>query len=350
MKHVLNILVASIVFSLGIIQAKAGNEIGNGGSLIAQEFIARGYVVNSFLMALPADKQILTTDQLKRLEFALIDTRVEVLEEQLFDRFGTPVDARTIDDPRRAGRKMIQLNGPKWKEILDSLQGVYRLVFHEYLWVIGLDDTNYVISRRADFSANVPSPTPIVRTCGLSGTVSERIRHCARPVEQGGFEELATRLHPVATSNDPIDQFDQPQFHTWRLVSRNAERATVWRDEASGLMWADIVPTGEATLSDAYVYCSKPNAETIGINQRFRIPLRSDFIIAISHGLAAVLPKFTEQALWAATLGDDRYFSDTLALTVTKEGGYSVKDYYRVAGIVKHKFSCVSPSVPVIGP
>ena len=127
MKHVLNILV-SIVFSLGIIQAKAGNEIGNGGSLIAQEFIARGYVVNSFLMALP------------------------------------------------------------------------------------------------------------------------------------------------------------------------------------------------------------------------------DFIVAISHGLAAVLPKFTEQALWAATLGDDRYFSDTLALTVTGEGGYSVKDYYRVAGIVKHKFSCVSPSVPVIGP
>ena len=132
-------------------------------------------------------------------------------------------------------------------------------------------------------------------------------------------------------------------------MARNAERATVWRDEASGLMWADLVPTGERTLSEAYNYCLQPNAETIGINQKFRIPHRSDFIISISHGLAAVLSKFTGTPLWAATLGDDRYFLDTLALTVTAEGGYTVKDYYRVAGSVKQKFNCVSPSNPVIG-
>ena len=350
MNRFFHFILVAVSLTPGLSEARNGNEIGNGGNLVAQEFIARGYVVHSYLSQLPAGKQILTPAQLVTFEKALKVTRVEALDEQLYDHLGAPVDARTIDDPKMPGQKMVQLNNQAWKDILDSRQGVYKLVFHEYLWVIGLDDTNYVISRRADFSANVPAPTPIVRTCGLTGKIEERIHDCAKPQEKGGFEELATRLVPVPVSGDPLERFDQPQFYTWRLVSRSADKLALWRDETSGMLWTDTSPKGDMLLVDAYKLCGANNGADLkaGLTLPFRAPNREDFNIAIKHGIAKALPNVVGVRFWAIYISDE--YLAGIRVVINENGTASMIDYGLAANADMNNFArCVAPSLPVIG-
>ena len=219
--------------------------IGNGGRYTAAEFIARGYVIHSYLTQTQTQDHVLSPHDLLRFSQALAKTRVEVLNEQLRDSLGAIVDARTIDDPNLPGQKMIQLNESAWDEILKNHTGVYRLIFHEYLWVLGFDDTNYKISARVKFFPNVSSPTPTTRTCGTEGNLYNRLIDCAKPTEQGGFEELATRMVLVPESDDPLGSFDLPQFFQWRLVTRTADRQQIWLDVGGNIIWTDTDDSGQ---------------------------------------------------------------------------------------------------------
>jgi len=150
----------ALFFSAGNAVATTGHE-SNGGNMIGSEFISRGYLIHDYLSHLSGSNTILLPGQLDSFEQALIHTRVEVLDQPLHDSLGDPVDAVTTDDPENLGYKLIELNQTSWQAILVNNAEVYRLIFHEYLWAMGLDDTNFRISHALQYTeiaGTLPDP------------------------------------------------------------------------------------------------------------------------------------------------------------------------------------------------
>ncbi len=146
-----------------------------------------------------------------------------------------------------------------------------------------------------------------VKTCGTDGaTLDERIAHCARPVEEGGFGEKATRKFevPPAEGEDPIDEGDTPTTYEWKLVTRNSARAQVWLDVTTGLVWSDR-SVDFMVQPFAYDYCVEPKLSgtvTGDLPLEFRLPEASDYELASAHGLFAVLPHMDDLRYWSASL------------------------------------------------
>lgn len=261
------------------------NEVGNGGDYVATEFIARAHVVLAKLQ----DKAdgLITLDQVQSLKIAILDTAVESSDVPISDRFGRRVDARVVDDPANPGKKLIQLDRERWLQYLASRESIYRLVFHEYLWVIGVDDTNYRISIHLSIDDTLSIES---RTCGLQGSVDERIAACGRDVLDGGFGPLATK-EIAPPSNDPLGGGDVPELHKWRLVSRSPQKLQVWYDETSQLVWTGLT-SGSQRYDEALDMCHSPDSPlTVSIPVNFRIPTRHDYERSSYTGLLSVYVK-----------------------------------------------------------
>lgn len=138
----------------------------HGGDRIASLFVAKGYRVYDYLASLTAEEAVLNGDEMYAFLMALKRTRVDPVEGPLMDSVGDVVDARVLDDPLIPGQKLIQLDSQRWEEALSHGEDVYKLVFHEYLWVIGLDDQNYRISNKLRIVE--PSVGGVGRWSGMS--------------------------------------------------------------------------------------------------------------------------------------------------------------------------------------
>jgi hypothetical protein len=262
--------------------AARANEVGNGGDYVAAEFIARAHVVLAKMQA--NSDNLITPEQVQNLGVAILEAGVESSDAPIMDHFGRRVDARVIDDPANPGKKLIQLDRERWLQYLASRENIYRLVFHEYLWVIGLDDTNYRISihLNVDDTLSIES-----RACGLDGSMTERITACARDVIDGGFGPLATKVITVPR-NDPLGTGEVPEVYTWRLVSRTPGKLQVWYDEHNQLVWTDLT-SGSQPYGDANGLCrssDSPLKASIALN--FRIPTRPDYERSVEDGLLSV--------------------------------------------------------------
>jgi hypothetical protein len=133
--------------------ASQGNEGGHGGDPFAAEFVSKAYSI----YARVSQSDILTTDQLKKFEDALKSTRIELIDKPINDPEGGAVTSIVIDDPLHTGQKCIQIN----KQSLISIFGsdkvdTNRYIFHEYLRVIGVEDSRYQISTKLDQLAALP--------------------------------------------------------------------------------------------------------------------------------------------------------------------------------------------------
>ena len=146
-----------------------------------------------------------------------------------------------------------------------------------------------------------------VKTCGTDGaTLDERIAHCARPIEEGGFGEKATRKYeaPVDDAGDPIDEGDTPTVYEWKLVTRNSARAQVWLDVATGLVWSDR-SVDFMVQPFAYEFCVEPKLSgmvTGDLPLEFMLPEARDYDVANEHGLFSVLPHLNDLRYWSASL------------------------------------------------
>lgn len=130
------------------------NGVGNGGDQIATEFRAGALSVYEILSSALESKKLLTKQQLGRLKVAIEETRIDVTNQILVEAEGLTVDARVIRDPMYPNKKMIQLYRPTWSDYLENITKSYRLIFHEYLWVIGVDDHQNRISAKL----KIPAP------------------------------------------------------------------------------------------------------------------------------------------------------------------------------------------------
>lgn len=133
---------------LVLVLAFGGNDSGRGGDPWAAEFAARGYYVVGLLKS--QSQKILSAEELVSLEKAVVETRIELVTSLPEDPKGGIVTALTEDDPKTPGRKVIRLLKEAWQKALADKVVVNRFVFHEYLRVIGKEDSNYEVSTQID--------------------------------------------------------------------------------------------------------------------------------------------------------------------------------------------------------
>jgi len=144
--------------------------------------------------------------------------------------------------------------------------------------------------------------------CGVSGTISERIKNCAKSITTAE----AVIWHLVAH---------------WEVPSRSYE---IWQDAATGLIWSDTLDTrythqdaielDKTTVGNYYTNCWKSpskqwidcrvNSEsactsnageqaTGGITERaFGLPTEGDYMWATLHGIKEIFPKSSHRKRW----------------------------------------------------
>lgn len=125
-------LLLMAVWLFSVASSFAGNELGNGGDGLAQEFVAIGRGVAERLRA-ESNPAVSADTFLKIVESTSVSTKSRL------ELNGSEVDA--INYPS-SGR--IELNRSRWKEY--GAREKASLVFHEYLGIAGIDDSNYEIS------------------------------------------------------------------------------------------------------------------------------------------------------------------------------------------------------------
>lgn len=108
---------------------------------------------------------------------------------------------------------------------------------------------------------------------------------------------------------------------TWKLVARGESGTEVWLDNRTGLVWSDIVATGnwckaagndDLPIANATVNCNELMEQTrvcqdlsiegLGSTVSWRLPTRNDFLQADLDGIRFVLKKESALGLWTATM------------------------------------------------
>ena len=137
----------------GRVAPSAGWEVGSGGDPLAVEFTMRAKFVLNVLNQRGRFHSILSSTDRSSFSQAIIDTRVELTDALLTDRFGSRVIGLVTIDPKRPGKMMIHVNRTGYLSGgAPGGQNLNQFVFHEYLWVLGKNDLNYRISDQLDVS------------------------------------------------------------------------------------------------------------------------------------------------------------------------------------------------------
>jgi len=155
MKHLITLL---IILRLGACASDKGGagggnkggeiDVGNGGDSLALEFIKRGRYVVLMLETNQQNAGLLSAAEIADFKAIIEVTRIVVVDHELTDSNAAPVMALTSEDPINSNKRWVRLNVGRWKEALKSPLNLNQTVFHEYLWVLGKDDTNYGISSK----------------------------------------------------------------------------------------------------------------------------------------------------------------------------------------------------------
>jgi hypothetical protein len=178
---------------LGSLPAHAGFDSGNAGDALSAEFIYTGRdVLQRLELSASAGKPIIDT---KKLRVAMETT--EVISKDKVVLRGEERDA--VNYP---SRKLIEISRPRWKEYRKTSETHARLkvVLHEYLWMTGVDDTNYVQSEPIIRALNVPNYSPSIWQ-NLPGTAFAVVE-CTGQAKDGSFVTVAVQTKGASNSPD----------------------------------------------------------------------------------------------------------------------------------------------------
>lgn len=136
MKFILIVLSFFFIFSFQI-KSLAWKE-SNGGDAIAAQFVSVGWYIADELETRIIEPEI----RLKLVE-AIKKTQI-VVQDKLYLN-GVEKDAINHPDP---DFPVIEINRPRFEIIIQSLTASKQLVLHEYLFIIGIDDSDYHTSSK----------------------------------------------------------------------------------------------------------------------------------------------------------------------------------------------------------
>jgi hypothetical protein len=135
----------------------AGNELGNGGDLVAQEFVAAGRKLVEELRKKP-DPRIPNVEELAKA----VET-VKVSTAESLTLHGNEVDAINFPD-----EKHIDVSRSRWRDAPPGKRA--SLVLHEYLGVLNVPDKQYEISASYADAFAIPEEKPKKFEAGLAAT------------------------------------------------------------------------------------------------------------------------------------------------------------------------------------
>jgi len=133
-----------------------GHSVGNGGGFLIEEFLYYGNKTVEILRIQNSDRledddigQI-TADEL----FEVIQrTSIVVTSDKILDNKGSEVDARFDKD-----KNQIVIYEKAWLQHLSLPDKMFRLVFHEYLRALGVDDDQFVVSSQLNLKSLESQP------------------------------------------------------------------------------------------------------------------------------------------------------------------------------------------------
>jgi len=147
MKTIISLVFSALLATPTFASNGGGGSVDNGGEYLALKFTQIGFEAISAMMKLSPNEAILNLQNLKRLEKAATTTRVDAIKGPILDNSGRQVDARFIEND---GKPLIEIDEDRWPSFLEDRDTSHRLVIHEYLRVIRLNDDNYRISARLE--------------------------------------------------------------------------------------------------------------------------------------------------------------------------------------------------------
>lgn len=150
-------LVLMVVFTVTTHIAAAddsGVGAGGGGDTYSQEFVALGYDILQRLGQSPIP-------EIDRSRFALAVTQVKVQSKDSLTLGGYNVDAINYPDPMSP---RIELSRAGWDRLQSLPHERTFLVLHEYLGILGIDDSRYQISHKIDQAATCSRTDEIRQT------------------------------------------------------------------------------------------------------------------------------------------------------------------------------------------
>jgi hypothetical protein len=133
-------------FALGFNSSAGGIDAG-GGDAYAAEFVGLAHQLVD--MATELEHSPVDADQLKA---AILETEIQTLDRVFLN--GIEKDA--INYP---SRQLIELSRSRWDDIKDDVVRRYRLVLHEYLGILKINDEDYQISSKFLSSLRKPLAT-----------------------------------------------------------------------------------------------------------------------------------------------------------------------------------------------
>lgn len=162
-----------------------------------------------------------------------------------------------------------------------------------------------------------------VRTCGLAGTIQERISDCAKPIANGGFGSHATRRFNLRDHlDDQLDEHDDYDVNDWRLVTRTEDKLQFWMSERTGMIWSDVSHDG-MPHNEAQSFCSEMT-EIFNGSETFRLPTLSEFDSAHWEGLFSILASSRRGGyVWTSTKPKDEKDDLPYTYVVWEEFGLS---------------------------
>lgn len=173
--------------------AQAGFDSGNAGDAYSAEFLfsARDVLQRLELMAANG-RPVHETLKLR----AVMETTQVVSEERVY------LDGQERDAVNYPSKKLIKVSRVRWKDLRQSTETRARLtlVLHEFLWMSGVDDTNFVVSEKVIQKLNVPPYSPSIwqNVPGLAFSTVE----CAGKTQDGSLVTVLINTKGATKSPD----------------------------------------------------------------------------------------------------------------------------------------------------
>lgn len=186
-------ILISTLFSLMMVgPASAGFDSGNAGDAFSAEFLFSGRDVLQRLEILNAQgKGLIGTKQLR----AVMEKTQVVSEERVY------LDGHERDAVNYPAKNLIKISRERWKDLRkpEETKARLRLALHEFLWVSGVDDTNFLKSNPIIEVLNVPPYSPSI-WLNVPGKAFAQVE-CAGSLKGGGLAKLY--IHTKGATKSP---------------------------------------------------------------------------------------------------------------------------------------------------
>ncbi len=188
-----------VLFTILLGSLAHADRIGNGGDAVAQEFTFLATELITYMPYLPPSN-VFSSAQKKAYTTATQETQV-ITQDHLMLR-GAEVDAINYPD-----KKIIEVNRSRWTSLSsDPAARSQRqaVALHEYLWMAGIDDTNYA------YSTPLYNDLMAAKTRWLSSPIAKNL---AQAVCSGtAARDLVTVQQALTMGADPETQCEDFHF------------------------------------------------------------------------------------------------------------------------------------------